>query len=147
MALGPEALKLEGIPSRQERAHARAVGKFAAGSSNGGSRKHLPRSQLGKTTAFAVGEWETLLVLLRDGRLEIDCYFLIVGTESGSIVTLISTLIGTCRACGFDPKIYFDQILKSMSANVASEEAEALTAADELRPATGVDAAWSKPPE
>jgi transposase len=85
-------------------------------------RRFLPQSLLGKAIAYALGEWDSLLVYLRDGRLEIDNNlvenairptalgkknWLFFGeAHAGERSAIIYTVIEACRRRRLDPFAY-----------------------------------------
>jgi transposase len=92
--------------------------------SNGG---HLPQSLVGIAMDYALGQWQTLKVFLRDGRVEIDNNlvenairptalgkknWLFMGdAEAGERGAIIYTVIESCRRRGIDPYTYLRDVL------------------------------------
>lgn len=92
------------------------------------SRAHLPKGKMGKAIAYALRQWETLLVYTTDGRVEIDnnlCEnqirptalgkknWLFIGREdTGWRSAVIYTALANCRAHGLEPYGYFKGVLE-----------------------------------
>jgi hypothetical protein len=86
--------------------------------------KFLPQSLMGRAITYALGEWESLLVYLRDGRVEIDNNlvenairptaigkknWLFFGeAQAGERSAIIYTIIEACRRRGLDPFAYLN---------------------------------------
>ena len=91
------------------------------------NRRHLPQSLLGQAIDYALGQWPTLQVFLRDGRVEIDNNlvenairptaigkknWLFMGEAgAGQRGAIIYTLIETCRKRSIDPYAYLRDVL------------------------------------
>ena len=91
------------------------------------SRRHLPQSLLGQAIDYALGQWATLEVFLRHGRVEIDNNlvenairptaigkknWLFMGEAgAGQRGAIIYTLIETCRKRSIDPYAYLRDVL------------------------------------
>ncbi len=91
------------------------------------SRRHLPQSLLGQAIDYTLGQWATLEVFLRDGRVEVDNNlvenairptaigkknWLFMGeAAAGQRGAIIYTLIETCRKRAIDPYAYLKDIL------------------------------------
>lgn len=91
------------------------------------SRRHVPQSLLGLAIDYALGQWPTLQVFLRDGRVEIDNNlvenairptaigkknWLFMGEAgAGQRGAIIYTLIESCRKRSIDPYAYLRDIL------------------------------------
>lgn len=91
------------------------------------SRRHLPQSLLGQAIDYTLGQWTTLEVFLRDGRVEIDNNlvenairptaigkknWLFMGEAgAGQRGAIIYTLIESCRKRSIDPYAYLKDIL------------------------------------
>jgi len=85
-------------------------------------KRFLPRSQMGKAIDYALAEWDSLLLYLEDGRLEIDNNlvenairptalgkknWLFFGeAEAGERSAIIYTVIEACRRRSLDPFAY-----------------------------------------
>lgn len=90
-------------------------------------RLHLPQSLLGQAVDYALGQWSTLEVYLRDGRIEIDNNlvenairptavgkknWLFIGEAgAGQRGAIIYTLIESCRRRKLDPYTYLRNVL------------------------------------
>lgn len=90
-------------------------------------RLHLPQSLLGQAVDYALGQWSTLEVYLRDGRIEIDNNlvenairptaigkknWLFVGEAgAGQRGAIIYTLVESCRRRNVDPFTYLHDVL------------------------------------
>jgi transposase len=86
------------------------------------SHKHLPQSLMGKAISYAINQWESLLVFLDDGHIEIDNNLLenairpsaigkknwlfIGDAQAGNRAATFYTLIDNCRRVGVDPQAY-----------------------------------------
>jgi transposase len=91
-------------------------------------RAHLPQSKMGKAIAYALRQWEMLLVYTKDGRVEIDnnlCEnqirptavgkknWLFIGREdTGWRSAVLYTLLANCRANGVEPYSYLKGVLE-----------------------------------
>lgn len=91
------------------------------------SRRHLPQSLLGQAIDYTLGQWSTLEVFLRNGKVEIDNNlvenairptaigkknWLFMGEAgAGQRGAIIYTLIETCRKRGIDPYAYLRDVL------------------------------------
>jgi transposase len=90
------------------------------------SHKHLPSSLMGQATRYALGQWESLLLFLEDGRIEIDnnlCeneirpsaigkknWLFIGDAKAGDRAAVFYTLIGNCRRLQVDPQAYLQDL-------------------------------------
>jgi len=91
------------------------------------SRRHLPQSLLGQAIDYTLGQWPTLEVFLREGRVEIDNNlvenairptaigkknWLFMGEAgAGQRGAIIYTLVETCRKRRIDPYAYLRDVL------------------------------------
>jgi transposase len=91
------------------------------------SRRHLPQSLLGQAVDYALGQWATLEIFLRNGKVEIDNNlvenairptaigkknWLFMGEAgAGQRGAIIYTLIETCRKRSIDPYAYLRDVL------------------------------------
>ena len=87
------------------------------------SGRNLPQSLLGIAIDYALGQWPTLQVYLRDGRVEINNNairptalgkknWLFVGeADAGERAAIIYTIIESCRRLGIDPYAYLKDVL------------------------------------
>ena len=89
-------------------------------------RSYLPKSSMGKAIDYALGQWNSLLLYLTDGRLEIDTNlvenairptaigkknWLFIGeAQAGDRSAIIYTVIESCRRRGLDPYAYLRDI-------------------------------------
>lgn len=89
--------------------------------------KFLPQSNAGKAIRYALGVWDSLLVYLDAGRVEIDNNliensirptavgkknWLFVGAaEAGKKAAILYTIVEACRRLGIDPQAYLHDIL------------------------------------
>ena len=92
-----------------------------------GSGRYLPQSLLGQAMDYALGQWTTLEVFLKDGRVEIDNnlvenairptaigkknWLFIGGAQAGERSAIIYTVIENCRRRGLDPFAYLRDVL------------------------------------
>jgi transposase len=90
------------------------------------SHRHLPQSLMGKAMRYALGQWESLLLYLEDGRLEIDnnqCenairpsaigkknWLFIGDAQAGDRAAVFYTLIGNCRQLKIDAQAYLQDL-------------------------------------
>jgi transposase len=90
------------------------------------SHTHRPQSLMGRATGYVLNQWESLLVFLDDGRLEIDNNlventirpsaigkknWLFVGdAKAGDRAATFYTLIGNCRREGVDAFAYLKDL-------------------------------------
>ncbi len=91
------------------------------------SRRHLPKSLMGKAIHYALGQWPMLVAFVGDGRVEIDnnlCEnairptavgkknWLFIGAEdAGWRSAVIYSIITSCRSRGIDPYAYIKDVL------------------------------------
>lgn len=91
------------------------------------SRRHLPQSLLGQAIDYTLGQWPTLEVFLRNGKVEIDNNlvenairptaigkknWLFMGEAgAGQRGAIIYTLVETCRKRSIDPYAYLRDVL------------------------------------
>ncbi|MEC5129024.1 IS66 family transposase [Verrucomicrobiales bacterium BCK34] len=91
------------------------------------SRKHLPKSLMGKALHYALGQWPMLTAYLRNGLVEIDnnlCenairptavgkknWLFIGAEEAGWRSAVIYSIIASCRSRGIDPYAYIKDVL------------------------------------
>jgi transposase len=91
------------------------------------SRQHLPQSLLGQAIDYALSQWSTLEIFLKDGRVEIDNNlvenairptavgkknWLFIGEAgAGQRGAIIYTLIESCRRRQIDPDTYLRDVL------------------------------------
>ncbi len=91
------------------------------------SGRHLPQSSLGTAMDYTLGQWRTLEVFLKDGRVEIDNNlvenairptaigkknWLFIGqAEAGERSAIIYTVIESCRRRGLNPYTYLREVL------------------------------------
>ena len=89
-------------------------------------RKHLPQSLTGQALAYALGQWDKLLVFLQDGRVQIDNnlaenairptaigkknWLFIGDPKSGDRAAAFYTLIGNCHRAGIDAQAYLTDL-------------------------------------
>ena len=92
--------------------------------------KHLPQSPLGTAIDYALGQWATLQVYLKDGRVEIDNNlvenairptaigkknWLFVGeADAGERSAILYTIIESCRRRAIDPYAYLRDVLSRL---------------------------------
>jgi transposase len=91
------------------------------------SRRHLPKSAMGRAIDYALTHWPMLSVYLEDGRIEIDNNpverairptaigkknWLFIGeAEAGQRSAILFTIIEACRSRGIDPQTYLRDVL------------------------------------
>lgn len=91
------------------------------------SRRHLPKSAMGRAIDYALTHWAMLCVYLEDGRVEIDNNpvensirptaigkknWLFIGeAEAGQRSAVLFTIIESCRNRGIDPQTYLRDVL------------------------------------
>lgn len=91
------------------------------------SHRHLPQSLLGQAIDYALGQWSSLEVFLRDGRIEIDNnlvenairptalgkknWLFIGAAEAGQRSAILYTVVESCRRRGLDPYAYLRDVL------------------------------------
>jgi transposase len=104
----------------------------------------LPKSAMGDAIGYTLRQWETLIVYVKDGRLEIDNTaierairgtalgrrnFLFVGSEQGGHdAALYYSLIESCRGAGVEPMEYLTDVIGRIGDVPESEVAELLPA-------------------
>ena len=109
------------------------------------SRRHLPQSLLGQAIDYALGQWTTLEVFLREGKVEIDNNlvenairptaigkknWLFMGEAgAGQRGAIIYTLIETCRKRSIDPYAYLRDVLMRLPTLKNSQISEVTPAA------------------
>jgi transposase len=90
------------------------------------AHRFLPRSLMGRAIDYALGQWQSLLVFLGDGRLEIDNNlienairptaigkknWLFFGeAEAGARSAILYTIVENCRRRGIDPFAYLRDV-------------------------------------
>lgn len=90
------------------------------------SHKHRPQSSMGRAMSYALNQWESLLVFLSDGRVEIDNnlvenairpsaigkknWLFIGDSKAGDRAATFYTLIGNCRQEGVDTYAYLKDL-------------------------------------
>jgi hypothetical protein len=96
-----------------------------------------PQSLLGQAIAYALGQWESLLLYLRDGRLEFDNnlvenairptalgkknWLFFGAVHAGERSAIIYTLIECCRRRGLDPYAYLRDVLTRLPAMTSNQ--------------------------
>jgi transposase len=101
------------------------------------SRGILPRSLLGQAIAYALSQWDSLQIFLRDGRLEIDNnlvenrirptavgkknWLFIGAAHAGQRGAIIYTIIESCRRRGIDPYAYLRDVLTRLPSMTTSQ--------------------------
>jgi transposase len=91
------------------------------------SGRYLPQSLLGQAMDYALGQWPTLEVFLKDGRIEIDNnlvenairptaigkknWLFIGDADAGQRSAIVYTIIGNCRRRNLDPFAYLRDVL------------------------------------
>lgn len=91
------------------------------------SRRHLPKSAMGRAIDYTLTMWPMLTVYLEDGRIEIDNNpvenairptaigkknWLFIGeAEAGQRSAILFTIIEACRSRGIDPQTYLRDVL------------------------------------
>jgi transposase len=91
------------------------------------SHRHLPQSLLGQAIDYALGQWSSWEVFLRDGRVEIDNnlvenairptalgkknWLFIGAAEAGQRSAILYTVVESCRRRGLDPYAYLRDVL------------------------------------
>jgi transposase len=89
--------------------------------------RYLPQSLLGQALDYTLGQWPTLEVFLKDGRIEIDNnlvenairptaigkknWLFIGDADAGQRSAIIYTVIENCRRRGLDPFTYLRDVL------------------------------------
>ncbi|HEV2452866.1 MAG TPA: transposase [Verrucomicrobiae bacterium] len=92
-----------------------------------GTGRYLPQSLLGQAIDYALGQWPTLEVFLKDSRIEIDNNlvenairptavgkknWLFIGeADAGQRSAIIYTLVENCRRRSMDPFTYLRDVL------------------------------------
>lgn len=114
------------------------------------SGRHLPQSPLGTAIDYAIGQWTTLQVFLRDGRVEIDNNlvenairptaigkknWLFIGeADAGERSAILYTVIENCRRRGIDPYAYLRDVLTRLPRMTNRQIPEVLPAAWKSKP-------------
>jgi transposase len=91
------------------------------------SHRHLPQSLPGQALDYALGQWSSLEIFLRDGRVEIDNnlvenairptalgkknWLFIGAAEAGQRSAILYTVVESCRRRGLDPYAYLRDVL------------------------------------
>lgn len=102
----------------------------------------LPQSLLGRATDYALTQWETLEVFLRDGRVAIDNNgvenairptalgkknWLFVGSaDTGDRSAILYSIIESCRRRGIEPYAYLSDVLARVP-NATNQDVYSLT--------------------
>ncbi len=138
---GPRLREAERIRRSQpilERIH-RALIRFQK------SRRHLPKSLMGKAIRYALGQWPMLRTFVDEGKVEIDNNFvenairptavgkknwLFIGDkEAGWRSAVIYSIITSCRSRGIDPHAYLKDVLTKLPTMTNRQIAEITPAA------------------
>jgi len=93
-------------------------------------RRYLPQSPMGKAINYALGQWDSLQLFLKDGRLEIDNnlvenairptaigkknWLFIGDAAAGERSAIIYTVIESCRRHGIDPFTYLRDLFSRL---------------------------------
>ena len=109
------------------------------------SRRHLPKSLMGKAIRYALGQWPMLNVFAGDGRIEIDNnlvenairptavgkknWLFIGADEAGWRSAVIYSIITSCRSRGIDPHAYLKDVLTRLPTMTNRQIAEITPAA------------------
>jgi transposase len=91
------------------------------------SGRILPQSSLGKAISYALGQWESLEVYLKDGTIEIDNnlvenairptalgkknWLFFGDAEAGNRSAILYTIVESCRRRGVEPFAYLRDLL------------------------------------
>ena len=116
-------------------------------------KQALPRSRMGKAMAYALSNWEALILYRDDGRLEIDNNlvenairptavgkknWLFIGhPDAGQRSAIIYTILATCKSYGIDPWEYLHDVLSRLPSMMITE-------VDQLTPANWLAARKKK---
>lgn len=109
------------------------------------SHAHRPQSLMGQAMRYALGQWESLLLFLEDGRIEIDnnlCeneirpsaigkknWLFIGDAKAGDRAAVFYTLIGNCRRLQIDPQAYLQDLFTRLPTMTNHQVAEITPAA------------------
>jgi len=109
------------------------------------SRRHLPKSLMGKAIRYALGQWPMLNVFAGDGRVEIDNnlvenairptavgkknWLFIGAEEAGWRSAVIYSIITSCRSREIDPHAYLKDVLTRLPTMTNRQIAEITPAA------------------
>lgn len=127
-----EACKKEGLTNEQIQAKRQKESKPILEEIHAWLVKHqpeaLPKSLLGQAISYALSNWQSLMVYIRDGRLEIDnnrserCikgivlgrknYLFMGSVRGGRAAAIIYSLIETCKQNDVDPVAYLADVLE-----------------------------------
>ena len=107
--------------------------------------RYLPQSSLGQAIDYALGQWPTLTVYLKDGRVEIDNnlvenairptalgkknWLFIGDAEAGQRSAIIYTVIESCRRRALDPYAYLRDVLTRLPKMTNHQVPEVIPAA------------------
>ena len=94
------------------------------------SHQHRPQSSMGRAMSYALNQWESLLVFLEDGRVEIDNnlventirpsaigkknWLFIGDAKAGDRAATFYTLMGNCRSEGVDAYAYLKDLFSRL---------------------------------
>jgi transposase len=94
------------------------------------TRRFLPKSTMGKAVSYALGQWESLEVYLKEPRIEIDNNLLenairptalgkknwlfFGDADAGERSAIIYSIIASCRRHGIEPYTYLHDILRRL---------------------------------
>jgi transposase len=97
----------------------------------------LPQSLLGRAISYALSQWQSLLLYLEDGRIEIDTNlvenairptaigkknWLFIGeANAGDRSAIIYTIIESCRRRGLDPYTYLRDVFTRLPSATTSQ--------------------------
>jgi transposase len=104
------------------------------------SRRHLPKSLMGKAMGYTLGQWQMLKVFVGDGRIEIDNnlvenairptavgkknWLFIGDKDAGWRSAVIYSVITSCRSRGIDPHAYIKDVLTRLPTMTNRQVAE-----------------------
>jgi len=100
-------------------------------------KRFLPQSLMGKAIEYAFGQWDSLLIYLKDGRVEIDTNlvenairptaigkknWLFIGeAHAGDRSAIINTIIESCRRRQIDPHAYLRDVFACLPSSTTSQ--------------------------
>lgn len=109
------------------------------------SRRHLPKSAMGRAIDYTLTQWPMLCVYLTDGRVEIDNNpverairptaigkknWLFIGeAEAGQRSAVLFTIIEACRSRGINPQSYLRDVLTRLPTMTTRQVKEVTPAA------------------
>ena len=108
-------------------------------------KRHRPQSDMGKAAAYALGQWNRLIVYLHHGQVDIDnnsCergvrptkigaknWLFIGGADTGWRSAVLYTMVENCKLLGKDPYAYLKWVFEKLPTMTNQDDMRKLTPA------------------